>query len=677
MKPTSIFTLPNNFARYYFPLLVIAAIGLRLVFFVVSCIHVPPTGDEGILMLQAKHIWQTGEMPLLFWAQPYTFPLESYLNAPLTGILPNDAFGARFLFWAWGLLALVLALLIMRKLGSLRETWPGHLLLLFPSVYLLTIQSAYAPPSYPSFIGLMLAAIYFANLSRETITGKRRLIWVLLSGISGGLACSVTLLATPVLLALGLFYGMGGKFWRSIRDSLLFCASAFLGLLPYIWAKISIPGAYVAVSGYRSVHDTLAKIWLTAIQYTLPGSFGIRYPYFPDLTKKPASSFSGLTEVFPWLWLALFCAVVILGGCRLYKNTRNSGWPRLDRAHIFTIIAVCDIVLFGLSNRAMSHSYRYLLPAVMSFPFQLAYLYKHSRKPLQFMLAGIGVFLVFINVVHSYKLIAAWRQPHFARVYADAPSVQPVIDFLDRQGITYAYGSWFSSHRITYATDSRIISGQYYNERFYGWPTPFKTQIDARKKVAFILDTTRSLSPKRFETEIKRVFPEISYRKQKCGVYTVYSNFVYKQGADRKLIDARDLNVTVSHNPELAAALLDGDPIHRWHTDSKQEQGMFIDIQLPEKLRISHMALYYNRHHRGQAGKLTIMAVQDGQLVPIKEDIKKDASVLDMRNGHLVPGDEVQHIYLPAVKTSRLRVKISEANPHVEWSVGEIKLYRR
>ncbi len=630
-----------------------AALGLRLIFFLVSCLFVEPTGDEGLLMLQAKHIWQGKEVPLLFWAQPYTFPLESYLNAPLTAFLPSNAFGARFLAWFWGLASCLLALAIVRRMGTLREVWPAYLLVLFPSAYWLMMQSAYAPPSYPSYLGLYFLAILCARISQDAPSISMNLLLVALSGFFAGLACSITLLAAPLVAGLGLFFLMRGNFGASLRQGGVFGLSVIVGLVPQIMARVMIPGAYAAVSGNRSLPDALVTIWKTAIQWTLSGSFGIRYPFFPDLTLvDPGSSVTGFADVFPFIWLVIFSAVIIIGCWRLV-SARKGGWLNLDFVHVFSVTTVLAIVLFGLSERAFSHSYRYLLPVVMSFPFQVAYLYRYANRLVRFFLGGLVLFLVCINIVHSVNLIRMWRTPDFGRTAADLPSLQPVIDFLDKNDIRFAYGSWFSAHRLTYATDERIISGQYYNERFYGWPTPYKKMIDSEKKVAFILDPTRKLSPENFEREMTRVFPGVTYRKSTAGYYTIYCDFYHLPKMLDAQVDPDEISVQASHNPHLVYALQDQDPINRWYTGDKQEEGMFLDVFLAHEQPITQINLYYNTHHRGQAKELHISAEKDGamvklkalvekggrQLVMVEEDVQRNASFIEMKNGHPVVGD--------------------------------------
>lgn len=668
----------RNISLYIVVAVLFLAFALRLAFLIISSRNVLPTGDEGLLMLQAKAIWQGREWPLLFWAQPYTFPIESYMNAPFSAILPSNAFGARLAFWFWGLASCLLALSIVRMMGAMHEVWPAYLLVLFPSAYLLMLQAGYAPPSYPSYMALFFLAIYFAKKSeivKDLEGATQKLIWVALSGFFAGLASSVSMLAMPILLGLGVFYSMRGRFSASLQQVLIFVAGAFVGLIPHIMARTFIPGAYSAVSGYRAFPEAIISIWKIGIQHTLSRTFGLHSPVFPDLSDRTLTSVKEFAEVFYIVWLMIFIAVLVLGSYRLIQNTRRSGWFKLDFVHIFSVVTILAIILFGLSTRARSDSYRYLLPVVLCFPFQVAYLYRHMNRPLRVLFGGFVVLLVMINITHSKKLMRFWKGPDFGRAYAEVRTLEPLITILDREGIRYAYGSWFSAHRLTYVTDERIISGQYYNERFYDWPTPYRAQIDAQQEVAFVLDWSRAMSPHRFESEMTRVYPAAKYRKSRADYYTVYHDFQHLPQPEFVRLSPVGSSVVTSHNQADAEALIDQTMSSLWHSGEKQKTGMFIEIQLPRQQSISSIKLHYFNHAHLQAKSLKLLASRQGEWHTVQDNIEKDISFLDVKQAHPVVGDYIQKIEFPAITTDKLRIEIEEPDKKREWWVWEIEVF--
>lgn len=630
-------------------------------------------------MLQAKAIWQGKEWPLLFWAQPYTFPIESYLNAPFSAVLPSNAFGARLVFWLWGLTSCLLALSIVRLMGSMREVWPAYLLVLFPSSYLLMMQAGYAPPSYPSYMALFFLAILFAKKSEIAGVSKNTtqlFVWVTLSGLFAGIVSSVTVLAMPLLVGLSAFYGMRGRFKDSLQQFLLFAVGAFLGLIPHFMARLMIPGAYSAVSGTRPYSELIDIIWKTAIQSTLPRTFGMHSPVFPDLSGRTLTSVKAFADLFYIIWLIIFIAVLVLGSYRLFQNTRKNSWLKLDFVHIFSIVTILAFILFGMSARASSGSYRYLLPLLLCFPFQVAYLYQHMNRPLRVLLGGVAVLLVMINIAHSKKLIHFWKEPDFGRAYAEVRPLGPLIKTLDREGISYAYGSWFSAHRLTYATDERIISGQYYNERFYGWPTPYRAQIDEQRQVAFVLDWSRTISPNRFESELARVYPEVKYQKSLADYYTVYYDFQNIEEPEDVGVSAIGFSVVTSHNQANAMALIDQATDSRWYSVDNQKASMFIEIHMPRSESISGIKLRYFNRTDQQAKSLKLLANEQGEWIAVKDNIQKNITFLDVKQAHPVVGDFIQKIEFPVITTDKLRLEIVEPHKGRAWSIWEIELFK-
>ena len=111
--------------------LFITAIFLRLVFLWISLTNLPVTSDEASSVLLAKMI-SRGEFPLLFLGQPYQFPIESYLMAPLVEWMPRSPFGARYQMIILGLLAVWGFILIARTAFSKGVRLAGNPAHLFP-----------------------------------------------------------------------------------------------------------------------------------------------------------------------------------------------------------------------------------------------------------------------------------------------------------------------------------------------------------------------------------------------------------------------------------------------------------------------------------------------------------------------------------------------------------------
>ncbi len=184
----------KNKQSYSVWLLLLLAVVWRSVFFAASvgCINV--SGDESIMALQSIGITQQaddpllltkqhprgvgGRFPLLFMAQPYLFPFESYVAAPFIRMLPDSAFGLRLIPALLGLAGCFLGMILLRewfrrskdRIGLLDGLLPV-LLIAVPSAYVLMLQSVYMLPSYPGFMVLSMLALWLADRNRQQSGG--------------------------------------------------------------------------------------------------------------------------------------------------------------------------------------------------------------------------------------------------------------------------------------------------------------------------------------------------------------------------------------------------------------------------------------------------------------------------------------------------------------------------
>jgi len=647
---------------------VVAAIAWRATLFGISVQRIPAFDDECKIALQSMQIAR-GDFPLTILASPYIFPLDAYLMAPVIHFLPRNALGARIMAFGFGLLTVLLSLLILRRWGSWRETWPGVALIVFPSGYLLTLQVGCALPGYPTLMLLGVLVIWLAQRHAEA----QRHVWLpaFMAGLAGGLAASDTLLSLPFLLMGGAMIA-AARSWRTALISAPVCGlGALIGFLPHLVATHIDSDAFQSVQRSVPLRAALKSIKDYVLDKTLPAAFGWAPPIFPDnreLVKWPMDLGRSVGIVLVSL-LVVFTMVI---AWRFFRRWWQERWPRLDSSEVFLCISWMCLGLFVLSARSHSHTYRYFIPVVLSFPFLVAYTYRQSGTRVRWLLGCLTAVILAVNVTGSVKVMSRWADPGFAE-FLKCYDLQPVFRYLDQRGITRCHGTYADAYRISYETNERIICAQPYNERFPGWKVPFKEIVDASTNVAYVLSDAYRFTPGAFEKDLATM--QVKCRKETCGHYEVYTDFESPFPVPGAEIPAQSLSITASHSAQGAAAMHDGNYRKRWRSHGSQEAGMWVEIRLPSARAVDQIQVYYNQCRNDRAQSMRLFAYRGQTMTNVVDSISRLLDEFEFLNGHPVYGNEMQTIRFPAVTTDRLRLEIVQPEPKRDWAIGEIRVF--
>jgi O-antigen/teichoic acid export membrane protein len=646
----------------------VAAIAWRAALFHFGVRNIPAFDDECKIALQAKQIVR-GELSLTILASPYIFPLDAYLMAPFIHFLPRNAFGARIMAFGYGVLTVILSLLILRRWGSWKEIWPGILLVLFPSAYLLILQVGCALPGYPTLMLLGALVIWLAQRHAET----RHRVWLpaLLAGLAGGLAASDTLLSLPMLLMGGAMIVVARSWKTAFVSAPVFSIGALLGFMPHLLATHIHSDAFRSVEQSVSMHTALNKIVDPVLNRTLPAAFGWGPTIFPDSRERIVwpSGFDLYVGSALVVLLAVFTTMSLWDFVRRWRQER---WPRMDTSLAFAGVSWMCLALFLFSARSHYHTYRYFIPIVWSFPFLLGYAYRRSCFFCRVLLGGLTAAWAAVNLIASLGVMERWADPGFAD-HLKSYDMKPVFQYLDQHSIRHCYATYVDAYRITYETDERILCAQPYNERFPGWHVPFKDLVDSTTNVAFVLSDAYRFTPQQFERDLATM--QVKYRKETCGHYEVYTDFQSPLPPPGPEIPASSLAILTSHYSEGAPALHDGSYRNRWRSHRNQKQGMWIEIRLPSVKPVSQLQIYYNQYRNDRARGMRLQAFDGQKWISVLERIPRDLIEFEFRNGHPVYGNDVQDIRFPPVTTDRLRLEIVEEEPKRDWTIGEIKVF--
>jgi hypothetical protein len=661
-----------NRRNTWFVLGVIAllALALRIAFLVDSVRHVPASSDEALSVLQSHQILQ-GDFPLLVMANPYQFPIESYLFAPFAGVLPVSALGVRLIPFLLSLAAQAGFLFLLFRTAAPRAFWPGLLLMAFPSAYLMLLFSAYFIPQHSSFMLLSVLTMVAGLFARDQ--PRHALLWSGLAGFLGGLTVSNHLLGLPVLSMVAIFVCAGSDWKNARRLSPPFLLGLVVGLAPYLLARWLCPGSYQDVTHVLPWSQTLARLWSPAFTRTLPAAFGVNPCLFPDgehaLKLVPRAEYA-----FSFLWLAVVVKVSYSRVRRFIGRTIEYRWPVLEANDVFVGIAWVGLLLFVLNTRSSSHSFRYLLPVVWVFPFLWNDVYAGCSSLWRRILGAVTVLLVILNIVTTLLLARQWGTPEFAAREANIFDLKPVQAFLRERNIDRCYASYWAAYRLTFEAGEQTLCSQPYNERFFNWPLPYKGIVDQATNVAYVLAPRLRFAPERFERDLAAM--DVQYQVRKCGSFRVYTDFRCEAVLHEEPVPSRSLVAIASHSPAQARNLVDGRPMSGWTSGEPQVADMWVELKVsaPESLR--RISLFYNGHPHQRPRALTVQVRTAQGWEDVAGEVVSMLDRFQFTNGHPVYGDQVQTLRFEPRLADAVRIRISNPEPHHDWALGEVVLYR-
>lgn len=644
----------------------VVALGLRLVVYLAGARLLPPSSDESIAMLLAGDVARGG-FPLLFLAQPYLFPIESYLAAPLS-FLPPSAWACRVLPFIVGLVVTGLALVLVPRSGSRRTRWLGVGLAILPSCYVLLLQGFITPPGY-SF--LMLVCVSLPVLfQRVQATGLDR--WAFLAGLLSGLgfaAHSLSMcMSLPTLLAMLVMAPRA----RLLRRWMSVGMGVVLGLAPGLLAMNLIQGAHELATETHPWREVLARSWSPGIKFVLTSAIGLRPISFPDTAAGPLA-FDLHAGVVAWTLLLVLAAGL---GWRLLTHAQSIArrtWPAVTVTDLLLATIVLNILLFAAAPRAHSSTWRYFVPAALAFPLLLARIMVEAPRGLRQVGWLAGLILLLVQIPTGLRVAEAWRKPDFA---ADMglPSLQPALRVLDQLNIRHVVASYGAAYRINYESDRRVLASQPFNERFPTWPLPYKEDVDSATNVAYVLtDAISHLKPRLFEEHLRIM--DVTARRQTAGHFMVYHDFKGPPPlpTQRQKIGTASMNVTGALS---ATLLIDGSAYPAWRSQRTQQAGDTITLQWENDIPVEYLVLEFPLR-KDRPNRLRVTLRENGVWSEQSREVGDRLEEFEFLNGHPVYGRLLQHIHLDGAHVNGVRLEIVEPRTGRDWTISEIELHGR
>ena len=669
----------NRSSRIIWVLLSVAialcAVAGRVYFLLISARHLPVTGDEALAKLKAMAI-AAGERPLLFWGTPYQFPFESYLLSVFIDFLPSTAFGARVILALLALLGVGGFVWLARRVFPAGSRWPVILLILLPSTYVMTLQSAYFIPQHTiTMVFCMLLSVGVVNASRNP---GQSLGWIAMTGGCAGLALSTHFLSLPVVAATFLVVIVTSDIRLGVRRALFFLPPFILGLLPYLLTYEAASEMAATVTGRHSPDRAFLRFFSPVLWNNLTAVLGFDVVLLPEPMRRHWSGYTPflLKPLLLGFWVLLGWAT-FLSSRRLFRSFKSEGRLTLSVHELFVATMWAALLAFCFSVRGEAQQYRYLLPAAWTFPFLFGVVYTACNSRARIFLGSVAVLLVVLNVAHTSKVMSLWQNRGYVANTAHLFDLSSVEDYLEDQQLKTCYATFWIAYRITYRTERRIICDQPFNGRFLGWPLPFKESFDLEDRAAFVLSDIGASRLRATDFLKMLEWHRVEATVARHGNFFVFHDFRYKSVSNSRLIDTTGLSFTFNgEQSEALAQLTDGDRLSTWQSDGPPVFDSTLEIRLDEPRVLHRVRILYEQGAIAEQPLYRLEAADaDGNWSILRKGIKPTADRLEIDERHTrFFFDDRQDISFEPVQATAVRLVVEDQNGQSPWSISEIQL---
>jgi hypothetical protein len=606
----------------------------------------------------------------LFIGQPYQFPIESYMHSLFVHWLPRNVVGVRYLTVALGCLSVVGFWLVARRFFAPGDRWPAVLLVLLPSAYLMTLQAAYSPPHYPTNTTLAWLMLLVA----AQIHGSARRRWMFfLLGFLCGLSFSIHMLMLPMAAAV-LFVVAAGSGLDAFRHRIVWMgAGAIVGLVPDILV------AWLESAAHEHMDSVVP--WTVAMNRLLSGdlftqtlsrTLGVDPPLFPDFPAVLGLP-EGLRTAASIVYMALLIGVTMARIATIVRQWRSGRGFRMEAFDIVPIASWLTLTAFLFGGRTNDMSYRYLVICAWCLPFLVGYAYANSRRYLRRTLAAGTIVVALFNSGSTAALVERWYDPSFARLVADTPGLQPLIKELDRLGITHCYASFWLAYRITYQTDERIICSMPYNERFPGWPLPYKAEVDRNPDAVYVLTQTYAARVKALDFMWELKNNDVKARQTWVRPFIIFSDFEHDRTRHSRFLAPGEIEMVVEGGPGRHRELTDGDGATGVRIRAGDASGDGIDLRFDRAQRVQRVTIHYDRETSDNLPVLDIDVFADGKWTRVASRVPGDLDRVRIVDGRPMYGGWHQTIWIDPAPVRALRIGVADFG-NGEWMPSDIDI---
>jgi hypothetical protein len=453
--------------------------------------------DQAVVGLMAKHIVEGRAFPVFFYGQHYLLAVEAWLAAPLFAVLGPSVFALKLPLVAVNLaVAVVLVWILVDQVGLTRPLAmaASMFFLLPPPVTASRLMEAGAGVE-PFLYALVL-----------WIVRGRPVAFGLVAGV-GIMHREFTAFAVVAILLLELRRGQLLA-PQNLRDKLFAIAEIVAIALVVGWfqadAPVYGPGtSRLPAGGDRGGHLAflLSRVcWsAAAIPARLQWLFTHNLSLLFGWRRLPLSMFVNTSVVGGHAWVVVPLAVLPCAAAAAVLSHRSSDvavtpqggdravLPGRDFPAYLALVGLQTLALYALVTCGMQDEMlvRYTLLALLLAvaAAALAFAPDVPRRIKAVALAAIVAWTAAAGIDNARVLGEYLRRP-------PPDDYRDLADFLEREGIRYARGPYWTAYRIDFLTNERVIVGSYENLRVAEYETVVDRHDD-RSAVIYYADGCR------------------------------------------------------------------------------------------------------------------------------------------------------------------------------------------
>ncbi len=513
-------------------------VSLGVQWYVIATQRIPPSSDQAVVGLMAKHILSGKEDPVFFYGSTYDGTLEPHYVAGVFALTGASAGAYR---------AAMALLLLLTMAGVFGVTWRGFGM---PEA-LIALAYLSLPPFFFLYKGLTSDGVYDAfdllvvaslalcwTIDRRLQQGRPLSPAFGVLGFVSGVAWWVTPLSFPVTASALLWLFVRAKPRPSLTASSAFLVGGLAGSFPWWswnlrhgWASLKAPEL-----GTESVRGALSHLGLILSRSIpiLAGGGQIRHTYFH--------------VVFPFsrlLILLLLAGILAIPFREIFRGDRF--------ARLLFMVLLALILAAIWSKRLVPTEPRFLFPYYALVPplVGAALVSLARRRGGTFLAGGLGAVLL---LVHTSSIRVADRHLKNDDTQVTAPLTE-VLRAVQEAGLRYVYANYWTAYRLSFESDERIIATPIPGEETVRY-APYEREVGSTPEAGFVLLSPRSGC---FESYLRET--GLAYRRTNVREFGIFSKvapealeFVRSHGALPLPEEAYRVGWRIESNPSTLPA---------------------------------------------------------------------------------------------------------------------------